>query len=110
MACSACPRFPTIPRAADGSSHGHPGIEWCHRGIGTERKYNTRVQEAGKHERALGAPVPIVVGEVAIIHGVFGLHAGHHTEFREACNVWRRKQLSVLDASGAAKLLESVKG
>ena len=95
---------------ADRGVDGDPRVEGRDRCVGPERQPDARAVQRAERERAVGASGPVAVGDVAVVHGVLGLHAGDHAERGEPLDVLPGHQLGVLDRPGGTGRGEGVEG
>ena len=107
------PRLAPIPRSGDGGAEGDPGVERRDRRIGPQHQFGAGIEQRPQRERAVGAAGPVVLGDVAIVHGMLRLGAHGDPEFGEAREVRGQHELGVLHAgaprqSGASEQLERV--
>ena len=93
------PRRAIALGAGDGRRHGYPGVEWRDRCVGAEGERDPGLEQAAQHKGTSRAPGPVTVGDIAVVEGVFWLHARHDTQPREPGDVFVAQQLSVFDAA-----------
>ena len=104
------PRRTTVAGPADRGIDGDPRVEGRDGGVGPEREPDAGAVQRAEGERAVGPTGPVAVGDVPVVHGVLGLHAGDHAERREPLDVLPGHQLGVLDRPRGAGRREGVEG